>query len=83
MRGIVLAGGNGTRLDTGTVEALMAAGEFVRAVETRQGQKISCPEEIAWRRGFIDDAGLQRCANALPKSGYGDYLLSLLEEGLH
>jgi len=69
-------------LDTGTFDALMSAGEYVRAVETRQGQKISCPEEIAWRRGFIDDAGLQRCADALPKSGYGAYLLGLLEEGL-
>jgi len=59
---------------------LMAAGEFVRAVETRQGQKISCPEEIAWRRGFIDDAALERCAHNHAKSGYGAYLLSLLEE---
>jgi glucose-1-phosphate thymidylyltransferase len=67
-------------LDTGTFDSLMAAGEFVRAVEMRQGQKISCPEEIAWRRGFIDDAGLRKRADALAKSGYGDYLAGLLEE---
>ena len=67
-------------LDTGTFDSLMAAGEFVRAVETRQGQKISCPEEIAWRRGFIDDDGLRKRADTLAKSGYGDYLTGLLDE---
>ena len=67
-------------LDTGTFDSLMSAGEFVRAVEVRQGQKISCPEEIAWRRGFIDDAQLQTLAAPLVKSGYGDYLLALLED---
>jgi glucose-1-phosphate thymidylyltransferase len=67
-------------LDTGTFDSLMAAGEFVRAVEIRQGQKISCPEEIAWRRGFINDAGLRKRADALAKSGYGDYLAGLLED---
>jgi glucose-1-phosphate thymidylyltransferase len=67
-------------LDTGTFDSLMAAAEFVRAVEMRQGQKIGCPEEIAWRRGFIDDAGLQTRADALAKSGYGNYLLGLLDE---
>ncbi|WP_432944144.1 glucose-1-phosphate thymidylyltransferase RfbA [Kribbella sp. CA-253562] len=70
-------------LDTGTFDSLMAAGEFVRAVEMRQGQKIGCPEEIAWRRGFIDDAGLQQRADTLAKSGYGTYLHGLLEEGPH
>ncbi|ONI67434.1 glucose-1-phosphate thymidylyltransferase [Kribbella sp. ALI-6-A] len=70
-------------LDTGTFDSLMAAGEFVRAVEMRQGQKIGCPEEIAWRRGFIDDAGLLRRADTLAKSGYGTYLHGLLEEGPH
>jgi glucose-1-phosphate thymidylyltransferase len=67
-------------LDTGTFDSLMAAGEFVRAVELRQGQKISCPEEIAWRRGFIDDAGLRKRSETLAKSGYGNYLAGLLDE---
>jgi glucose-1-phosphate thymidylyltransferase len=67
-------------LDTGTFDSLMSAGEFVRAVEVRQGQKIGCPEEIAWRRGFIDDAELEERAATLAKSGYGSYLLGLLEE---
>ncbi len=66
-------------LDTGTFDSLMSAAEFVRAVEERQGLKIGCPEEIAWRRGFIDDEGLRVRAERLAKSGYGDYLLSLLD----
>jgi glucose-1-phosphate thymidylyltransferase len=66
-------------LDTGTFDSLMSAGEFVRAVEERQGLKIGCPEEIAWRRGFIDDDGLRVRAEELAKSGYGDYLFGLLE----
>jgi glucose-1-phosphate thymidylyltransferase len=67
-------------LDTGTFDSLMSAGEYVRAVEARQGLKIGCPEEIAWRRGFIDDAALHERATSLAKSGYGSYLLGLLEE---
>jgi glucose-1-phosphate thymidylyltransferase len=67
-------------LDTGTFDSLMSAGEYVRAVEARQGLKIGCPEEIAWRRGFIDDATLYERATSLAKSGYGSYLLGLLEE---
>jgi glucose-1-phosphate thymidylyltransferase len=66
-------------LDTGTFDSLLAAGEFVRTVEQRQGLKIGCPEEVAWRHGFIDDAGLEQRASALVKSGYGTYLLELLE----
>src|SRR3954470_291620 len=66
-------------LDTGTVESLIAAGSFVQAIEERQGLKIGCPEEVGWRMGFLDDAGLLRRADALTKSGYGDYLRSLLE----
>jgi glucose-1-phosphate thymidylyltransferase len=66
-------------LDTGTFDSLMQASEFVRAVEERQGLKIGCPEEIAWRRGFIDDDGLRTRAEKLAKSGYGDYLFGLLE----
>jgi len=67
-------------LDTGTVTSLIAAGNFVQAIEERQGLKIGCPEEVAWRMGFFDDAGLARRADALTKSGYGAYLQALLEE---
>jgi glucose-1-phosphate thymidylyltransferase len=66
-------------LDTGTFDSLMQASEFVRAVEERQGLKIGCPEEIAWRRGFIDDDGLRTRAEKLARSGYGQYLFELLE----
>jgi glucose-1-phosphate thymidylyltransferase len=68
-------------LDTGTHGSLLDAGLFVRIVEERQGLKISCPEEIAWRLGFIDDEGLRRVAEPLRKSGYGTYLLDQLERG--
>jgi glucose-1-phosphate thymidylyltransferase len=67
-------------LDTGTHLSMMQAGEFVRVVEERQGWKIGCIEEVAWRRGYIDDAQLEALAKPLQKSGYGDYLLGLLEE---
>ena len=68
-------------LDTGTHGSLLDAALYVRIVEERQGLKISCPEEIAWRRGFIDDAGLKAVAEPLRKSGYGEYLLTQLERG--
>lgn len=68
-------------LDTGTVDDLAAAGDFVRAVEQRQGLKISCPEEVAWRLGYIDDAELQASASKLGKSAYGQYLSGLLKHG--
>jgi glucose-1-phosphate thymidylyltransferase len=68
-------------LDTGTHNSLIDAGNYVRIIEERQGLKICCPEEIAWRKGFIDAAQLERLGGALRKSGYGDYLLGLLEEG--
>jgi glucose-1-phosphate thymidylyltransferase len=66
-------------LDTGTHNALLDAAQFVRIVEERQGLKICCPEEIAWRQGFIDDAGLAEVAGPLEKSGYGKYLFALLK----
>jgi glucose-1-phosphate thymidylyltransferase len=66
-------------LDTGTFETLMAAGEYVRVVEARQGQKIGCPEEVAWRLGLIDDDHLWQQGRKLEKSGYGRYLMSLLD----
>jgi len=68
-------------LDTGTHASMMQAAEFVRVVEERQGWKIGCIEEIAWRRGFIDDARLVALAEPLKKSGYGEYLLGLLATG--
>ena len=67
-------------LDTGTHASLLDAASYVRITEERQGLKICCPEEIAWRQGFIDDAGLRAIAEPLRKSGYGDYLLQLLEQ---
>lgn len=68
-------------LDTGTVDDLAAAGDFVQAVEKRQGLKVSCPEEVAWRLGYIDDEHMQRSADALAKSAYGRYLQDLLARG--
>jgi glucose-1-phosphate thymidylyltransferase len=66
-------------LDTGTHESLLAAAHFVQVVEQRQGLKVACPEEVAWRMNFIDDERLARLAEPLAKSGYGQYLLELLE----
>jgi glucose-1-phosphate thymidylyltransferase len=66
-------------LDTGTFTSLMQAAEFVRVIEERQGMKIGCVEEVAWRAGFLDDDRLRELAGPLQKSGYGDYLLGLLE----
>jgi glucose-1-phosphate thymidylyltransferase len=66
-------------LDTGTFDSLLDASDYVRTIERRQGLKISVPEEVAWRVGFIDDDALAARANALLKSGYGAYLLELLE----
>ena len=68
-------------LDTGTFDSLLDAGNFVRTVEERQGLKIAVPEEIAWRLGYIDDDGLRDRGTALLKSGYGTYLLDLLDRG--
>ena len=66
-------------LDTGTHDSLMAAGTFVQAIESRQGLKVACLEEIAWRRGYISTERLLELAAPLKKSGYGDYLASLPE----
>lgn len=66
-------------LDTGTIESMMEASEYVRVIEHRQGVKIGCVEEVAWRNGWIDDAALHALAEPLVKSGYGQYLRGLLE----
>jgi len=66
-------------LDTGTFASLMQAGQFVHVIEERQGLKIGCIEEIAWRMGYIDAEGLEKVAQPLTKSGYGQYLLNLLK----
>ena len=67
-------------LDTGTHDSLQEAGNFIQTLEKRQGLKVAAPEEIAWRAGWIDDAGLRALAEPLRKSGYGDYLLRILAE---
>ena len=67
-------------LDTGTFGSLVEASEFVRVLEHRQGFKVGCPEEIAWRRGLIDDEQMERLAEPLLNSGYGRYLLDLLHQ---
>ncbi len=68
-------------LDTGTFDSLLDAGNFVRTVEQRQGMKIAVPEEIAWRMGYLNDDELRSRAGDLAKSGYGDYLLDVLDRG--
>jgi len=70
-------------LDTGTHDSLLDAGQFIATLERRQGLKIACPEEVAWRKGFIDAAQLEHLAQPLAKSGYGQYLLRLLGEPGH
>jgi glucose-1-phosphate thymidylyltransferase len=65
-------------LDTGTHESLLEAGQFIATIEKRQGLKVACPEEVAWRQGWIDDAQLERCAVALGKSSYAQYVRGIL-----
>jgi glucose-1-phosphate thymidylyltransferase len=67
-------------LDTGTHDSLMEAGQFIATLEKRQGLKVACPEEIAFRRGWINAAQLEALARPLAKNGYGQYLLKLLHE---
>ncbi|MBS3935575.1 MAG: glucose-1-phosphate thymidylyltransferase RfbA [Sulfuritalea sp.] len=67
-------------LDTGTHESLLEASQFIATLEKRQGLKVACPEEIAWRRGWIDAEQVRRLAQPLAKNGYGQYLLRLLSE---
>jgi glucose-1-phosphate thymidylyltransferase len=68
-------------LDTGTHDSLLEAAHFIQTLEKRQGMKAGCPEEVAWRQGWITDAQLADLAGPLAKSGYGRYLLDLLEDG--
>ena len=70
-------------LDTGTHESLLEAGQFIATLEHRQGLKIACPEEIAWRHGWIDAAQLENLAEPLAKNGYGQYLQRVLKEKIY
>ena len=70
-------------LDTGTHDSLLDASQFIATLERRQGLKVACPEEIAFRRGWIDAGQLETLAHPLKKNGYGQYLLGLLKEGAH
>ena len=69
-------------LDTGTHESLLEAGQFIATIERRQGLKVACPEEIAYRMGYVNSAQLEVCATRLEKNGYGQYLLDLLRDPL-
>jgi glucose-1-phosphate thymidylyltransferase len=78
--GVQLLGRGAAWLDTGTPEALLQAAQFVQTIEERQGLKVACPEEIAFRRGWVDAAQLEKLAAPLAKTAYGRYLLDLLKE---
>ena len=67
-------------LDTGTHDSLLEAGQFIATLERRQGLKVACPEEIAYRSGWIDAAQLERLAAPMMKNGYGQYLMQVLRE---
>jgi glucose-1-phosphate thymidylyltransferase len=77
---VQLLGRGDAWLDTGTHDSLLEAGQFIQTLEKRQGLKISCPEEICWRNGWIDDAQLESLAKPLGKSGYGQYLINIINE---
>ena len=70
-------------LDTGTHDSLLEAGQFIATIEKRQGLKVACPEEIAWRQGWVSDAQLEKIALFYTKTGYGQYLLNLLKEKIY
>ncbi|WP_234638930.1 glucose-1-phosphate thymidylyltransferase RfbA [Delftia tsuruhatensis] len=70
-------------LDTGTHDSLLEAGQFIATLQQRQGLKVACPEEIAYRQGWIDPAQLEKLGQALAKNGYGQYLLQVLKEKVH
>ena len=67
-------------LDTGTFDSLHEASSYIRTLEYRQGLKVGCPEEVSWRKGWINDKQLANLANSMLKSGYGEYLLKILEK---
>jgi glucose-1-phosphate thymidylyltransferase len=67
-------------LDTGTHDSLLEASQFIATLERRQGLKVACPEEIAWRSGWIDAAQLEALAHPMLKNGYGQYLMQLLRD---
>ena len=70
-------------LDTGTHDSLLEAGQFIATIEKRQGLKLACPEEIAWRQNWVNDESLEQLAQSYPKTGYGQYLYNLLKEKVY
>ena len=77
---VELMGRGSAWLDTGTLDSLLDAANFVAAIEKRQGLKVCCPEEVAYRMGYIDAAQLEKLAAPLKKSGYGTYLLKVISD---
>ena len=75
---VELMGRGSAWLDTGTLDSLLDAANFVAAIEKRQGLKVCCPEEVAFRMGYIDAAQVEKLAKPLIKSGYGDYLMKII-----